>query len=437
MAGALQALFPQVDYVICGEGERPLAALVDTLRHGGAVPEGVFPIISGEQGEGREMGQVADLDSLPVPDFREYFFELAQVFGADTFFPELPVEFSRGCWWGKCSFCNLNLQWCGYRHKSANRMLAEVRQLAQAHGCLDFFFTDNVLPRRESRGFFRQMATVSGDFRFFAEMRSEQRHDLALGVRGGLAEIQVGIESLSAGLLKKMHKGGSVLANLAMMKQAQACGLPLAGNLITEYPGATAAEVTETLEALDYAWPYAPLTPASFFLGHGSPMDSRPAAHGIGGRTVHPRARSLYPGGILARLPLLIKGYRGDRQLQRQRWRPVHRRLRQWREFHQQRQAPAHLQPPLAYRDGGDFLLLRQELPDGLVLRHRLRGLSRRLYLACAEIREIDDLLRDFTGISRPALVKFLAELSAKRLLFREGDQVLALAIHLRQKEFF
>ena len=436
MAGALLAVFPQVDYVVCGEGELGLAALVDDLRQTcrkGAAR--IYPDSEGVREQGRLAPQIDDLDSLPRPDFRDYFAELPRVFTDESFFPELPVEFSRGCWWGKCSFCNLNLQWCGYRHKSAGRMLDEVRFLARVHGCLDFFFTDNVLPFVESRDFFRQLESDPADLHFFAELRSEQSADLELFSRGGLAEIQVGIEALSPGLLRKMNKGGSVIANLAMMKRALACGLRLSGNLITELPGATAEEVMETLAVLDYAWPLAPLQPARYFLGRGSPMDLSPESYGIRARTIHIRARALYPAETLASLPQLVKGFRADRQTQRRLWRPVHLRLRQWQNFHSRRSAPAHLYPPLSYRDGGDFLLLRQETPDGAVLRHRLRGTSRRLYLACEEIREISDLDRDFSGIGRPALVKFLDDLAAKRLLFREGDRVLALAVRRKRKE--
>ncbi len=431
MAKGLLAAFPQVDYVVCGEGEVSLSRLVAELQ---AAPDRSLGGSLKVKPAVRESAQVERLDSLPQPDFGSYFHELKELGGAMNLVPELPVEFSRGCWWGHCSFCNLNLQWCGYRRKSASRMVAEVRHLASTYGCLDFFFADNVLPVAESRVFFQEMAETATDFRFFAEMRGEQGADLEQAVRGGLTTVQVGIEALSTGLLARMRKGGSVIANLALMKRALACGLQLEGNLITEFPGTTPDEVTETLAALDFAWPFAPLHAAGFFLGHGSPMARQPEDFGIKANTVHPKARGLYPPETLALLPLLVQGYRGDLGVQRRLWRPVHRRLRQWRKFHHRRPAPPHLLPPLSYRDGGDFLLLRQETADGQVLHHRLRGLSRRLYLACGEVRELDDLVRDFPDIARNALVHFLDEMAGKRLLFREGKRVLALAVRARRQ---
>ena len=70
--------------------------------------------------------QMTELSDLSPPDYDDYF-ELLQSFSPEkTFFPTLPMEMSRGCWWhrplkdGKstgCAFCNLNLQWEGYRAK--------------------------------------------------------------------------------------------------------------------------------------------------------------------------------------------------------------------------------------------------------------------------------------------------------------------------------
>lgn len=434
MGRSLLDAFPWVDYVVHGEGEEPLLALCRELAgRGNGLPAQVLCREQARAGAEIPAGlQLARLDRLPTPDYGDYFAELARHFAGAAFVPEIPVEFSRGCWWGRCAFCNLNLQWRGYRGKSADRMLEEVLSLAQRHGCLDFSFTDNVLPKGEAERFFAAIASEKKDLRFFAEVRVGQRGEaLAAFRRGGLVRVQAGIEALSQSLLDRMVKGATVIENIALMKEAIALGIRLDGNLIIEFPGSTEAEATETLAALDFVLPFAPLATASFFLGHGSGVAAAPARYGISGVLPHPGNRRLFPAEVLAKLRLLINEYRGDRGAQRARWRPVARKVAAWRRFHQARRTPAHLSPPLAMRDGGEFLLIRQERPDEPALHHRLRGLSRLIYLACGDIVEQEALAARFAGVSAEKLEAFLAELAGKRLLFRQGSRCLALAVRL------
>jgi len=430
LGASLLATFPWLDFVIHGEGELPLAALV---RHLAGEPLPLPPqILCREKKEspGRLTGgQIARLDELPAPDYDDYFAELDREFSGEPFVPELPVEFSRGCWWGKCAFCNLNLQWQGYRGKSAARMAAEVEGLAARYGSLDFCFSDNALPPGEAGPFFARMADSGRDYRFFAELRINQRPDLALYRQGGLTSVQAGIEALSQSLLARMNKGATVMDNLALMKESLALGIRLDGNLITCFPGSTFEEVTETMANLDFVLPFTPLAAASFFLGHGSPVARQPEDYGIRALCPHPYNRKLFPQKILPGLALLIADYRGDRARQRRLWQPVGEKIRAWQEFHRARPAPAHLYPPLSFRDGGDFLLIRQELPGRTVLHHRLRGLSREIYLACDEPVGLAELVRRFPKPGEGKIAAFLAELAAKRLLFAQGTRYLALAV--------
>lgn len=341
------------------------------------------------------------------------------------------MEFSRGCWWGKCTFCNLNLQWRGYRGKSAEQMEGEVLSLAERHGCLDFSFTDNVLPDREAPAFFEKIASGKNDFRFFAEIRVNQRGKTLKGYRqGGLVAVQAGIEALSQSLLERMCKGATVMENLALMKESLALGIRLDGNLITGFPGSTEAEVEETLANLDFVLPFAPLTAAAFFLGHGSEVAANPGDYGIRAIVQHPHNRKLFPPSLLQGLTLLLNDYRGDRAHQRRLWQPVVKKIRDWQRFHEARRSPAHLVPPLSYRDAGNLLLIRQELPGQATLHHRLRGTSRAIYLACDTRVEFAELARLFPKLGTAQLATFLEELTAKRLLFAQGTRYLALAVH-------
>ncbi len=195
--------FPQIDYVISGEGEEALAKLCHLLHsseHSAALPPQILSLTNMNAVESSCAG-IRDLNTLPVPNYDPYFEEMKHVFPAQPFVPVLPIEFSRGCWWNKCTFCNLNLQWQGYRWKTAKTMLAEVRQQSSHHKCLDFCFTDNALPPRDADLFFNTLATEDTDLDFFAEVRVITDPDTPRRYRrGGLSTIQVGIESLSSSL---------------------------------------------------------------------------------------------------------------------------------------------------------------------------------------------------------------------------------------------
>lgn len=432
--------FSFLDFIINGEGEISLLELCTYISKKDAnLSKNIFSRKSipgvDEPGSVSENSQLASLAPLPLPDYSDYFSEQEKYFTEMPFIPVLPVEFSRGCWWNKCTFCNLNLQWCGYRFKKSAQMLNEVTELSTRHRCLDFTFTDNMLPPKESLRFFSQLDKVQADLNFFAEIRplnTEMELDniLATYRRGGLSTIQVGIESFSNSLLEKMRKGVHVIENIATMKAAQEQALKLEGNLIIQFPGSTQAEMHETLENLDFVFPYSPLNCAVFFLGHDSPIHSSPDEFGIRTITNHVNSRKLFPKEILQKLHLIVKDYRGDKNFQKKLWQPVYTKVKEWQMYHEKRNASALHKPLLYYRDGGDFLLIRQELIDGTVLNHRLQGSSRQIYLYCTHIKTSETLFRKFPSISRQKIIAFLADLRKKRLIFSDGNRHLALAVH-------
>ncbi|MBW2466394.1 MAG: RiPP maturation radical SAM C-methyltransferase [Deltaproteobacteria bacterium] len=432
--------FDWVDFVIQGEGENSLLELCRYISgQRDDIPENIFSKGVKNQGTSAPAAgsQLSSLQELPAPDYDDYFSEMNKWFRNTPFIPVIPVEFSRGCWWNKCTFCNLNLQWCGYRYKKVSQMLAEVTALSRNYGSLDFTFTDNMLPLQESLRFFSQTGKLNIDYSFFAEIRAAYGNSsieeiLSLYRSGGLSTIQVGIEALSSSLLKKMHKGTSVIDNIAIMRGACEHSLELEGNLIIRFPGSSKSEVEETLENLDYVFAYKPLTTAVFFLGNDSPVFTMPEKFGILSILDHANNRKLFPAKILKKLNLLVKDYRGDKTYQKEIWKPAHNKVKEWQEFHDNRKTGGQKKPLLGYRDGDDFLLIRQELINGTVLNHRLKGPSRQIYLYCTQIRTMEELCKRFPDIPEQKILDFLAELKGKRLIFSEEDKYLALAIQCK-----
>lgn len=425
MGLSLMKHFKEIDTVISREGELQLAQLCDLLKEEKKSDSDVSDLNIAEI---NSKSCIGDLNLLPTPDYSSYFQELAKIFPSQPFNPILPVEFSRGCWWNRCTFCNLNLQWQGYRFKKSEKMVEEVHSLMKKHNCLDFTFCDNALPPGETDLFFSAITSWQEDISFFAEIRSiRDPQKLKAYHQGGLSGVQVGIEALSNSLLQAMDKGTTVIENLAVMKHCAENGITLDGNLIVEFPCSTSVQVEETLENLNFAFGFHPLSAATFFLGSGSVMAKDPGRYGINALTGHKNYKLLLPPSLASGLDLLIKDYRGDKTSQKKMWQPVRKKIAQWQEFHQRRQNSSS--PPLSYRDGATFMVIRQERKDGAPLLHRLRGKSRELYLFCNKIKGLDKIEKQFPEISRKSILNFFADLSKKHLLYQQDNRFLALAI--------
>lgn len=277
-----------------------------------------------------------DLTGLQAPDYDDYFKTLQSFAPQKRFFPVIPVEASRGCWWqtsvrpghgGGCAFCNLNLQWNGYRRKRTSQVVSEVDTLTSRHQLLSVAFTDNVLPAGATERLFTGLKRLGKDFKLFSEIRATTPLKSLKQMRAaGMAEVQVGIEALSSRLLQKMNKGVSAIQNLEIMKNCEALGIKNDANLIIYFPGSDDMDVSETLAVLDYAMVFRPLKAVAFWLGLESPVWRDPTAFQIQAVYNHPHYRVLFPREIAKSCQFVVQAHRGDLTRQRKRWEPVRKR---------------------------------------------------------------------------------------------------------------
>ncbi|BBO66855.1 hypothetical protein DSCA_07850 [Desulfosarcina alkanivorans] len=438
----LLTLFPSIDYLVVGEGERPLAGLLRHLLDPGrrpvaALPQGVFSLK--ERAGGKDgFSQLSRLDRLPVPDYDDYFSLLNGFAARQRFFPTLPLEASRGCWWHRpdvrsrfrgCAFCNLNLQWQGYRTKRPDQVVREVDVLVRRHQVLSLAFADNAFPPQHAGAVFDGIRDLGRDLSIFTELRANTPPALLHKMQqAGVDTVQVGIEALSTSLLAKMNKGLRAIDNLCLMKQCEALGIVNASNLMLHFPGSDDTEVSQTLRALEFARWYRPLKPVGFWLGLESPVYRFARRFHIRAVFNHPHLKKLFPESVAARVRFMIQGYRGDKKRQQVRWRSVEAEMRRWNNDYAVMQQQTGGRPALSLREGRRFLLVDQHFPDRPTARHRLTGISADLYRYCHIPRSLTQVAGTFPAHSREQIRVFFESMVAKRLMFAENDCYLSLA---------
>jgi ribosomal peptide maturation radical SAM protein 1 len=446
----LLKMFPEIDFVNIGEGELPLSRLLRKLKDSPRTVDN--PLIPGIVTD-KEMNienragfsQVEDLANIPVPDYDDYF-NLLRSFKPDkAFFPTLPVEISRGCWWkgtsidvnknSGCAFCNLNLQWEGYRSKNAEQVVAEIDHLTSKYKNLSIAFMDNLIPLKTSGDIFTKLGELKKDFRIFCEIRATTPKRVLENMRSaGVSAVQIGIEALSTKLLKKLNKGTTAIQNLEIMKHCEELGIDNYSNLILNFPDSDSEDIKETMQNIDFAMPYRPMKFVHFWLGLESPVWQSPKDFGIKAVFNHSNYETLFPSGIYRQMVFMIQAYRGDLGYQRKLWQPVKRKVREWKkEYDEFHKVPVH-SPILSYRDGRDFLIIRQRRLSADPLTHRLEGISREIYLFCGHHRSLKRILQQFPKLTEDRLIPFLKMMVDKKTMYEENRKYLSLAVPISPK---
>jgi ribosomal peptide maturation radical SAM protein 1 len=451
---ATRALFdwvPDIDAVISGEGELPLSQLVGYLKESPHFSD--LPQINGvttpksvlNEDKTNTFYQLKNLNTLPPPNYDDYFDLLNSFETSKKFFPVLPVETSRGCWWQKtasagkttgCAFCNLNLQWQGYRRKDPRQVTYEIDYLTGKYQTLSVSITDNVLPRKTSSGVFNTLAKLKKDLRLFAEIRANSsRSELEVMARAGMQEVQIGIEALSTSLLKKLHKGTTAIQNLEIMRNCEALNIINISNLILHFPASDEQDVAETLRNLEFALPFRPLQTVNFWLGLGSPVWRNPANYGIKAVFNHPNWSRLFPRSVSRSIQFMIQAYRGDIRYQNKIWRPVNKKVALWQKTYAELHTRLVYSPILSFRDGREFIIIKQRRYLADPIKHRLVGTSRLIYLFCMHHRSLKRIRSQFPAFAEDKIVAFLKGMIDKKLMFEEKDKYLSLAVPMRRHD--
>ena len=92
------------------------------------------------------------------------------------------------------------------------------------------------------------------------------------------------------------------------------------------------------------------------------------------------------------------------------------------------------MSPVLSFRDGRDFIIIKQRQYQADVITHRLVGTSRQIYLFCLQHRSLKSIRSRFPAFPEDKIVAFLKMMTAKKLMFEEGNQYLSLAVPVKPR---
>ena len=241
MGQAIEASFPFVDCVVCGEGEEILLEIVKPLLCGPACPPPLPRFARARS--------LVDLNQLPPPNFNHYFTALRRMESAPR--ANLVAETSRGCWFGvksHCKFCGLNGSTMTFRRKDPDHVIQELSFLSERYGSRRFMMTDNILDMRHLEDLLPRLAGQG--FELFYEIKPNlQRRHLQTLRDAGVSAVQPGIESLDTSVLKLIAKGSTRLQNLQTLRWCFELDIDAYWSILYGFPGET-REAYEQIAAL-------------------------------------------------------------------------------------------------------------------------------------------------------------------------------------------
>ncbi|MCP5327460.1 MAG: radical SAM protein [Sinobacteraceae bacterium] len=286
MAGAIRALSPQTtlvlgggwvntelrslreprvfdffDYVTLDDGERPLlnlltrlsgrpAPLVRTYQRRAAVV--VFETDPTQHDIPQRDAGVPTYDGLPLADYVSLLEMLNPMhrFWSDGRWNKLML--AHGCYWKKCSFCDVSLDYIGrYDRPATDLVMQRIRALIAETGETGFHLVDEAAPPEAMNALAKRLIAERLSITWWGNIRFEKTFTPVLCRRlaeAGCVAVSGGLEVASDRLLKLMQKGVTVEQVARVTRAFTDAGIMVHAYLMYGFPTETAQETIDALE---------------------------------------------------------------------------------------------------------------------------------------------------------------------------------------------
>ena len=257
-------IFDYVDFISLDSGERPLLNILEHLAGKRSIERLVRTFVRNDAGQVQLMSWqepdipfedvgVATWDGLPLNSYLSLLDMLNPMhrLWSDGRWNKLTV--AHGCYWKKCSFCDVNLDYISrYETASASLLVDRIVQIIAETGQTGFHFVDEAAPpkilKTLAEELIRRKVMISwwGNIRFEKTFTPELAKLLA---KSGCIAMSGGLEVASDRLLNLMKKGVTVEQVARVTKGFSDAGILVHAYLMYGFPTQT---VQETVDALEY-----------------------------------------------------------------------------------------------------------------------------------------------------------------------------------------
>jgi hypothetical protein len=289
----LAGLFESADACVVSDGETAFLEILRELQ-AGRVPVGLPNTIplSGDvrQDSFQPTLFYEDLDKHPAPDYSLLRHDL-------YFSPHACVPYSptRGCYWNKCTFCDIGLHFgtpaSPWRQRSLDLVVEDLRLVSRTASFV-YLAVDVMAPA----GVFKLAKAIIGagiELKWATQMRPERgfNAELCRALKAsGCVSVSLGLESGCQRVLDRINKGVRTGEVEPTLRAFSVAGIPLQIMAITGFPGETAEEAKESIAFLQKnrrQWTTVVFT--SFLLTSGAIVAQHPSAFGLSNVRLRPR----------------------------------------------------------------------------------------------------------------------------------------------------
>jgi ribosomal peptide maturation radical SAM protein 1 len=422
--------FPQIDWCISGEGELSLTSILRDLTKLDHVKETQISGLIYRTADGvkiNKIHQLPALTSLPDPDYDQYFaFRNSHPALTHQSIPTyMPIEVARGCPY-RCAFCSDHQFFKGFRTRPFSEIAASIDRLCRRHMIPSIFLVAQTITHEICSGLFPLLTSHGNDYRFFCEIRADlSKQDLQILKEAGTTRVQIGIETFSTSLLKKMRKGTRCIDNLKIMKYCEEVGIEVSAYFLIGFPTESQTDIEQNTKIIDYAEAFMPpFRFVEFMLQDGSPVYDNPKIYNI--------SKIEEAAGFGRHLPREMHGiklwYKDYKSAPRKRrYSKLIKRHADWcKRYEESRNAQ---RPMLFYLDLGTHLQIEDSRAYNTTI--TLEGWMRDLYVYCDSIATFDEITAHLKSVDPVEIMDVLNELCCLKVMFHEANSYLSLAINM------